>query len=305
VAALQDALVRNTLGRQFNYHTPTLPEEITVFEVNGAPLQDNIGYFSHPISVMLPKHIADGAKIQHASFLDLRNLGRYVGSEFRIQDRANYILQHLRTVLGHIFEFAQPSALKDMGSFPATVFGKFVSQPLARNFMLEPSQEVYLNVIATYYYYCLFVDEVELEAEERDKVVAQTARATNVPADRVYDIMDGVDMIHDLEKLADVIKLRVNSVRLQNFTYGTILQMLCGNWMGNASREMVGVALEHPPTWIALIYGSIGEASFKRTQLGKIVDTQARVRSEVPETFVRNVNTLTGFIDYLPQLEKA
>ena len=41
-------------------------------------------------------------------------------------------------------------------------------------------------------------------------------------------------------------------------------------WFGANAKEILAVALEHPPTWLSLVYIALKERSYKNTSLAKI-----------------------------------
>lgn len=288
---LISSMVRRGDNADFLAHTPTLHEPVPLVIVRGVPWEADVGYFAHPITVEIPRSLSP--KYPSVTFVDVRSLSYWKGERWVVNNLPDYELQMLRAVLTHIFTTAQPQHLKDVSVLPAAAYSMLISQSLQRAFMLTPSEAVIINMVAAYFYYCLF-EEAENFAEQRDKVVLKAAQASKTSAEDIYRVMEGIDHIEGLQDFAEALKTCTGSVRLNHFTFATLLQFVAGNWIGHGSREMLGAALEHPPSWIAMVYGAVQEATYQRTSMGKIVDVLSR--GNAGEQFVKNVNMLTGFV---------
>jgi hypothetical protein len=51
-----------------------------------------------------------------------------------------------------------------------------------------------------------------------------------------------------------------------------LFTVLGGTWFGANAKELVAVALEHPPTWISILLAAFTERSFRNSQLGKLAE---------------------------------
>jgi len=277
--------------------TPALNTPIPLVTINGASWHADVGYFAHPITMEIPSSLSP--RYKHVTFVDARNYGYWRSDRWLVNNLPEVELQTVRACLNHIFTLAQPSFLKDVHVMPGQVYALLVAQSLQRAYMLNPSEMVVVSVVAAYFYCCLFEEDDGFE-EVRERVLLKAAMYSKAPASDVARIMDGVGMIGTLEELAEQIKLRTGSVRLQHFNYVALLQFTAGNWIGHGSREMLGAALEHPPSWIAMVYGAVQEATYRRTNMGKIVESCSRGSAD--EQFIKNVNMLTGFATLRKQM---
>jgi hypothetical protein len=67
----------------------------------------------------------------------------------------------------------------------------------------------------------------------------------------------------------------VDSVRLNDMNIGLFFQILSGAWYGDAAaRETLLAALEHPPTWIALLVAAATDRSFKKTGITQLYERE-------------------------------
>jgi hypothetical protein len=44
------------------------------------------------------------------------------------------------------------------------------------------------------------------------------------------------------------------------------------SWYGTNAKEIISVALEHPPTWAAIVFTALNERTFKNSMIYKIAE---------------------------------
>jgi hypothetical protein len=74
-----------------------------------------------------------------------------------------------------------------------------------------------------------------------------------------------------------------------------LITILKSSWFGNNAAELLAVSLEHPPTWVSLVYTSLSERSFKNANLSKIVERYGKnnADNEFTRSFVSLVDSVT------------
>ena len=65
---------------------------------------------------------------------------------------------------------------------------------------------------------------------------------------------------------------------------------LGNSWFGSNKTELISVALEHPPTWVAMIYTAVNDRGYRKSQIGAIALNSARKQSD--KLLTRNVESL-------------
>jgi hypothetical protein len=50
------------------------------------------------------------------------------------------------------------------------------------------------------------------------------------------------------------------------------MNSLSSIWYGHGTSETINISLEHPPTWIALLYTVFSSRSYKKTRLSMLLD---------------------------------
>ena len=266
--------------------------EIRVGLVEGGNTHaDTIPYFHHPIFVFDARHPNDEEPIV---FIDVRDYGMYNKPQqrFVVRNRVEYVWNIKRAILTHLWTYGRKEALRDVSMLPAAAFSSMISESVGRRFALDMAQQTTMQVLACYFYYCLFSDAKEFDEVELNRVVGAIARCTKVQADYIYNVVNGLPVIESLEDFCKYSKEKTESVSLTDFNTGILFAITGGNWFGTNARELMAVAMEHVPTWVMIVYGGVAEASFKRSVLAKLLERLAK--RHPADIFTKNLVTLLG-----------
>ena len=76
-------------------------------------------------------------------------------------------------------------------------------------------------------------------------------------------------------------------MRTEKLTPAVIYQMMGSLWYGGSGYEVTGVALEHPPTWLAMLWYAANERG-RFTFFGKMVQDWLK-GSDLIETYTYNL----------------
>jgi len=74
------------------------------------------------------------------------------------------------------------------------------------------------------------------------------------------------------EDLTSNIKAVVQNVRLNSFNLVGLLTLIKNSWFGERARVLLSVAIEHPPTWAAIVYEAVNERTFRNSLIAKIAE---------------------------------
>jgi hypothetical protein len=257
----------------------------------GNSFADAVPFFKHPVLVSGPEgeHGANKAFV-----VDIRDFGKWSTPHyaFVVRNPAEYAWTLRRAVLNQIWMDGRPETLRDLSTLPASTYQALVSECVARRFALDPSEQMTVSILAAYFYYGLFTDEVEFSDTEKALLSGKIGGLTRIPAAQVMKTLEGLPVLHGLESMVNAIKDKVQNPALENFNIGTLLAVVCSTWFGNNSREVVAVGLEHIPTWLCLISSSLESAVFKRSPLAKIA--QRFDKAGAGDNFVRSLEVIMG-----------
>lgn len=159
---------------------------------------------------------------------------------------------------------------------PAKVFHRWVSGVLITRYNLSIESQMALYVITAYYYYAMSIPELRQPGADREQFASIISRITSVPPDFVLDTIADVG---PLENASDLIKEMSTNSRQQRtgvLKFGDLFALISTSWFGVNSRENVGVALEHLPTFIAMLYMAIADRSYRKTVITQRAESLAR-----------------------------
>lgn len=205
-------------------------------------------------------------------FSDVRPFVKIVGEDVIIKNTSEYKLLKARLVTTKAWITIGPDALSGISILPQQVFSAWISEAIRQRFALDPLDQLKLAVIACFYYQSLFVDQSTFDEETKDKFMANCIRSVKAPAKLVIEVIQKIDNLSNIESFCKTVQVILENPRLEHFNAGLLISILKGSWFGTNSAEIVGVSLEHPPTWISLIYISIAERTYRNSNLSKITE---------------------------------
>jgi hypothetical protein len=104
------------------------------------------------------------------------------------------------------------------------------------------------------------------------KFSVHTIKATRAPVDLVIDTFGKIGDIKSITDFCNKVPQILENIRLNDFNLGVLLTIIANSWYGLNSREILAVALEHPPTWCSLVYGSLTERTFKNSMIARVAE---------------------------------
>lgn len=273
----------------FKLHT--LQESLTKAQLAGqlqslfsTPIMANQGSDAFALAVPGFAHPFEVAQFSnHQAFLavDLRPVGRWDASqwEFVIRNQADYDLISARALLNHYWINESPEILRDVAPLALSLYTDFITKNVAKRFALDRREEADLSILVGWFYLSQFTNEKTLVEREAMRMVQTLARQLRLPADMVFAVIDRMGEageyrpIHSITEFCHLAQSATNSVRLQDLNIGILYQLLGGQWFGGQNpRELVAVALEHPPTWLAIVWTAANSRSFKTAGITQLFE---------------------------------
>lgn len=187
-----------------------------------------------------------------------------------VKARSEFAALLARAILQRCWSAGHYADIRNISILPLQLFQRWVSEVISRQFNLAPEVQAKMACLAAHYYICLFRQDLDGDFN-RSMHESTISRATNIGTGFVKEALDGVGYIGNLKEFADVVVARNWSVRLNTFASALAIQMLAGSWIGQHTREMVAVGLEHPPTFSVLVYDAINDRGGRKTRLGDIL----------------------------------
>lgn len=184
--------------------------------------------------------------------------------------------------------------LRNLGDYQVKVFAKLMADNLGRRMNLKMETQFRVQVLSCFYYLSLFETSEDYDPTNDDDVmrrVKKCSRISGLPVQDVMEIVEGLPSIQNINMFTETLRDRSQSVRLEKLSAGVIYTMLGGVWFGNNANEQVATALEHPPTWCAMLFMATTSRGYRKTILGQLTQQLSR-RSDLADTFVRNVGAI-------------
>jgi len=167
----------------------------------------------------------------------------------------------------------------NVSSLPATVYSNWIANTLANKLSLDVQTTIAIQALAAFWFLCQFEDGPQRELDERERTMYSKAvdRLTRIPQMRVYDILSGYGKtINNAKEFIEAVKT-LNSVRAGGLTVGLLFTTIATSWFGStAVREVVGVAVEYPPTFLAMLWAACQERTYRNTPIGQLVQRLGR-----------------------------
>lgn len=195
---------------------------------------------------------------------------------YRLLAENDFSFQCTRLALTQLAEDEGERPFLRLGDVPIKTFVRWVTLGIAQRFNLALEDQMRLSVIVAYYYHTQLTAEQTLSDTDRNRLANQVSRITAIPTPQVLDIIDTVGTLTDGPALATAIAEQSGSVRLSNLKFTDLYLLLAASWVGVNSRENVGVALEHIPTFIAMVYMGLGDRSYRKTLITRRAETAGR-----------------------------
>lgn len=235
------------------------------------PKNSEIPPFEHPLVVT--DHHGQGEK--PIIVLDLRPHTRQQrDGSIVAATRSGMDFDVLRGALQRDWMNLTPSDFLALGDFPITVYTRWVADNVTRRLGLDAASQVDLTVLTGYFFLWLFRDEKDgIDNSEKVKLATRVARSTYIPVEKCLEIIEPLEVaLVDAGTFVETAKEVVLSARMNQFSLGLLYSILSGGWFGANAHSVLAVALEHPPTFYALIYTALNDRSYRRSLFARLVE---------------------------------
>lgn len=211
--------------------------------------------------------------------VDVRNFTR------RNQDGAvvvsatmDYYLAIVRGFFQDVWVRYSPRDILTMGNYQITIYARWLSELLTKRYALPPETQMLLTILSGYFYLNMFLDDsvTELDNDEYIKMASQISRATYINTEDVLNVVEGLPVLKSVEDYVNLIVKEAGTVRFEDLSVAALYTVVSGSWFGANAKEITFVALEHPPTFVAMVVQAAQERGYKNTVFGKIIEQYKR-----------------------------
>lgn len=196
------------------------------------------------------------------------------------------------TEYGFNADMVQLLSLWSRGEF--RIINNFCQEPLMRCWVrwlgtalitrlniLETSQPN-VNIITAWYFYCLLTpDEDTIPAHKFTRIATVIGKATYANPTNIVELISKLPHITRIEQYIEVLKEHAGTDRVNNLTPGFIFSLLQYSWYGSSAIQVVSAALECPPLFVAMCWGSLRYDAYRRTPIGKTMKDMKTADNQV------------------------
>lgn len=156
--------------------------------------------------------------------------------------------------------------------FASSVYCDWLSTSITRAYNLDFKDQTTLSVIISFFYQSLFENKKSFDDEDKVRFTIHTIKTLRLPENLITSIFNGINSINNLDELCEVIKITLDNPRLKNFNLPVLLTLLTNSWFAVNSKEILSCALEHPPTWVSIVFMCITERTYKTTTIYRFIE---------------------------------
>lgn len=243
----------------------------TLFQVT--PYSKAVPAFHHPIEIT----DSDDRKI---IVVDQRpNMGVDRSGEPRITNRTQYDFLTLRGLFEHMWNTGYREEFSVAGSLPIKVYGRMMSENIRRRLGLDPTEQQSLMALSVYFYLCQFIDRDRLTEDEKLSMATRIRNNVLVPIEVTLRILDELDVLKNLDDFCEAIRKTIPNPRTLKINPAFVITVNMGQWYGGNAKEIIAVALEYPPAFLAIVYTALTDRSMHSAVLSKLVDSLSKNNS--------------------------
>lgn len=271
---LKEALIASSLSKR-NFGIAPIGQVKAVFIAGLDDTDSSVPAFIHPYLIQ--------SKEQQYLISDIRafknSTSQYINErefEAAIRNKAEYYLTKNRTALELEWIAGNKEQLRTRFSFAGTIYSAWISQATGKAYGLDFQDQKTIQAISLYYYHTLFNEEAKLSGRSLEIAIIHTIKITKLSDKEVDEIFAAIPPLKNANDLTIAIRDGVKNVRLKDFNLGMLLTLVKNSWYGNNAKDLISVALEHPPTWITIVGTALSEKTYKASPIYRLIESQNR-----------------------------
>lgn len=187
---------------------------------------------------------------------------------YEIKNESEYIVAIHRFIMTAAWYTGNQNAIYSL-RFGHFAFASWLSDNLTKKFGLDMSNEVQLRALGLIYYSKLFTDDYT--PDDFTKLLIRSKDDILMPK-LLEEVNSKIDKLENIDDFCRACYPVTGNFRLKDLDYGVLSNVIGSNWIGHNGKELALVSLEHPPTWLSLVYASLTQRSFRKSYIATLVD---------------------------------
>ena len=231
-----------------------------VFLLGRSEVEKDIVPFNHPLINEKGGWVA----------FDLRAIVKVdrASGKVEVRNEAEFQMSLQRLILSTMWYCDKQTGIYSL-KLPHIAFGRWLSENLTKRFGLSLVDKARIEVLAFVYYAKLFTNE--FTTDDLDKLKIRLSNEI-FSKDIIDEITEKVKDLENIQQFCEACYVITGNVRLKGLNSSVLVNVIQNNWFGLNAKELTLLALEHPPTWISLVYGGLTQRNFSKNYIGDIVE---------------------------------
>lgn len=189
----------------------------------------------------------------------------------------NFIL--IRTLATQEFLSNDVGTFREIYKGISTALAMVISSIITVSVPLNPVEKVYVEIVTSFYANRLFSNTDDMD-DLKDAVYARVTNSKlSIPIthNTIVTVMSQCNLnANTIEDLIINIKSVLPVEKANLVSTDLLINSMSNLWFGPGGTEAMIIALEHMPTWIALVYSCVTDNTFKRSRLAMMLERSKR-----------------------------
>lgn len=242
------------------------------YVVSGLPGVERIPPFMHPImftDTLGRENMA--VDLRAAVGLDPTGRGLVIRNRNGQLD-AEQLIVRMKTIWHWQSQVRGPADFLNMSPVPMRIFSRWLTESVSRRIGLDYDAVPRYLVYASWYYVCQFFEESQMSDDFRMIAINKISTQGKLPRNIVAFMLMDAPFIKDITEFVEHSQTVVGADQLSLVDVKTLITLAGSAWFGQNAKEAGGVALEYPPMFLSMLYGSLGNRAYRNTAIGNIAD---------------------------------
>lgn len=186
---------------------------------------------------------------------------------------------------------SERTSLLSMGNYATIAYSGWIANVLTRSLSLDVTQSLLLRATAAVFFVQLHdAPNAEMTDRQRDRILSRVARTLpRMDVITLSEMLGEIPRVNDISEWLTWTASVINSPRFDKATPGVLLNLVGYAW-GPGYGDQVKAALEYPPIFNAMIYSTLIERSYGKTNMGTLLTKI--VRSTEDKDFIKSINQI-------------
>lgn len=181
----------------------------------------------------------------------------------------------------------------NLSHLPLRVYSRWLAEPISRRLNLDTAMTLRLMVLTSYFYLCLFAKSEDIKSDFVVNCMNRISVQNRIDRNIVMDVLATAPVISDIRSFCTHATELVGADELKMLTPKLMIQVCSNAWIGANAQESSAVAIEYPPYFMSILYGTLGNRFYKNTAVGQIAD-RAGLKDLAPSFCAAFVNFINN-----------